>query len=75
MKTVKAKKALYINDISYSVGVGCVVRVEITPEQKWTARKSGKYWLLNRKGTGLTLRLTDAFLNNNFKIETERTDG
>lgn len=50
---------------TYGDSFGMSVELHLQKEQKWKAKKSGGYWWLSRKGTGL--RLTDAAMNRLFE--------
>lgn len=52
---------------TYGDSFGMSVELRLQKKQKWKAKKSGGYWWLSRKGTGLRLRLTDAAMSRMFE--------
>lgn len=47
-------------------GMSAVLRLE--KGVQWKARKSGRYWILTRKGNATSLRLTPTALNHLFEV-------
>lgn len=68
---VKAKKTQELSLMCFGDMYGCSVVLDISPEQKWEAKKKGKYWWLKHKGRGYQLRLTDKAMHDCFKEVTE----
>lgn len=64
----RAKKAMRESAQCYGDFYGMSVIVDIFPDQKWTVRKSGGYYWLNRKG-GMKLRLTEKAFCQLFELE------
>lgn len=58
--TVKPKKDTKDMCQMYGDFFGMSVELNLQDGQKWKAKKSGGYWWLSRKGTGIRLRLTDS---------------
>lgn len=56
-----------LEPLCYGEFSGIKVTVTLQENQKWSAKKSGKYYTLTRKGTSVTLRMTEAALNNTFR--------
>ncbi len=53
--------------LCYGDFMGTKVTVDIQERQKWKSKKSGKYYILTRKGTAVTLRMTETALDKLFK--------
>lgn len=60
-----------LETLCYGDFFGTKITVVLKENQKWNAKKSGKYYTLTRKGTSVTLRMTETVLKNFFKEVTE----
>lgn len=66
MIVVTPKRNAVIHEQCYGDMFGMTVEVTLQKGQKWSAKKSGGYWWLTRKGTGTRLRLTDTAISKLF---------
>lgn len=55
----------------YGLQFGIHMETTLNKEQKWTAKKDGRYWWLSRKGCPTRLRLTGAALRRLFDLKEE----
>ena len=62
----KPKQADFISVCEEYNGVYC--SIELRPNQKWKVRKQKNHFILTRKGTGITLRLTGRIFNECFEV-------
>ena len=66
--TVTPKKHIRENAQFYGDAFGMTAVVNLSPEQKWNARKYDGYWHVTKKGAGIELRLTDAAMGRLFEV-------
>ena len=67
MIVVTPKKEICETAQFFGSAFGMLAIAHLSPGQKWNARRSGKYWFLSKKRTGIELRLTDAAMRRLFE--------
>lgn len=53
----------------YGENSGTAIIAKLISGQKWTAKKSGRYWIISRKGCPVQIRMTDRALGIHFRKE------
>lgn len=67
MRFVTPKETMTLSENIYGPDtVGLHTKVLVTAGSRWSCRKVGKYYHLTRRGTGVTIRCTEAALNKHF---------
>ncbi len=69
---VRPKRDGTADALVYGDYFGMKIFVSLKRNQIWTAKKYASYYVLSRKGSPCTLRVTDAVLGNHFEVVEEK---